>query len=61
VAKLLNFGILSLYFNAGCSVAEVKLELNREEMEDAKNGVLPMHEVSPVSFLVTGLELEDLQ
>jgi hypothetical protein len=42
-------------------LAQVKLELSKEEMEDAKQGIMPIHDVSPNVFLAIGLELEDQQ
>lgn len=48
-------------FPLGSSMADVKLELNLEELSDAKRGVLPLHDVSPNTFLSVGLELEEQQ
>jgi hypothetical protein len=45
----------------GASLADVHLELAREEEEEVKRGKVPMHEMSPVCFLQTGLALEKEQ
>lgn len=45
----------------GTSLADVKRELNKEEDEELKNGVLPLHQMSAAQFLATGLELEEQQ
>jgi hypothetical protein len=42
-------------------MAQVKLELNLEELADTKQGILPLHNVSPNVFLTIGLELEEQQ
>lgn len=40
---------------------EVRLQFANEEAEEAKNGVPAVHEVTPSSFIVAGLELEHQQ
>ena len=42
-------------------MAQVRLELAHEELESAKTGISPAHEISPSAFLQTGLELEEQQ
>ena len=43
------------------SLADIHLELAQEEEEEVKRGRVPMHEMSPVHFLQTGLALEEEQ
>jgi hypothetical protein len=45
----------------GSSMAEVRLELAKEEMEEAEGGHMQLHETSANIFLQIGLELEDQQ
>lgn len=45
----------------GNSVADALLELAREEEEEVQQGKVPMHEMSPVRFLQTGLAIEEDQ
>ncbi|KIJ50039.1 hypothetical protein M422DRAFT_44516 [Sphaerobolus stellatus SS14] len=45
----------------GLTQADVWKELAVEEDKIAKSGLTSLHEVTPTVFLVTGLELEDLQ
>ncbi|KAJ7782301.1 hypothetical protein DFH07DRAFT_764466 [Mycena maculata] len=45
----------------GLNEAQVRLQFNEEEARQAKAGVIPLHNVSPSSFLASGLELEDQQ
>jgi hypothetical protein len=45
----------------GSTTAEVRLELAKEEAEEAKRGEFPPHDVSPNMFLAVGLELEEQQ
>jgi hypothetical protein len=42
-------------------MADVRLELAKEEMEEANGGHIQLHETSPNIFLQIGLELEDQQ
>jgi hypothetical protein len=39
----------------------VRLQFATEEAEEAKKGGPALHEVTPSSFIVAGLELEDQQ
>lgn len=41
-------------------MAEVRLEMSREEFDDSNQATQP-HEVSPHAFLCTGFELEEQQ
>lgn len=41
--------------------AEIKLELAKEEQEDARRGVLSAHEISPSLFITQGFDLEECQ
>ena len=45
----------------GLSMADVRLELAKEEMQEANGGHMQLHETSPNIFLQIGLELEDQQ
>jgi hypothetical protein len=45
----------------GSTLTQVKLELAKEEMEDAKWGITPLHDVSPNAFLTIGFDLEEQQ
>ncbi len=49
--------------NAGLdlSLADVKLQLSKEEALEAAQGKLPPHEVTPGVLLQVGLELEEKQ
>lgn len=47
--------------HSGTTLADVKRELNKEEDEEMKNGVLPLHQMSSVQFLTIGLEIEEQQ
>lgn len=40
---------------------EVRLQFAKEEEEDARKGVLALHDVSPSGFVTAGLELEEEQ
>jgi hypothetical protein len=42
-------------------MAEVRLELAKEEMKEAEGGHMQLHETSPNVFLQIGLELEEQQ
>jgi hypothetical protein len=53
--------VYCLLFVIGSTLADVKLELSLEELADAKRGVLPLHDVSPNTFLSVGFELEEQQ
>jgi hypothetical protein len=48
-------------FLEGSSMADVRLELAKEEVEEAEGGRIQLHETSPNIFLQIGLELEDQQ
>jgi hypothetical protein len=39
----------------------VRLQFANEEAEEAKKGGAALHEVTPSSFIVAGLELEEQQ
>jgi len=52
---------LLIIYILGASLADVHLELAQEEEEEVKRGKVPMHEMSPVRFLQTGLALEEEQ
>jgi hypothetical protein len=43
------------------TMAQVRRELAEEELEKAKQGPAPLHDVSPNMFLQVGLELEEQQ
>ncbi|KAJ7511752.1 hypothetical protein B0H11DRAFT_1667218, partial [Mycena galericulata] len=45
----------------GLNEAEVRLEFNKEEAKQAKEGVIPLHDVSPSAFMAAGLDLEEQQ
>jgi hypothetical protein len=42
-------------------MAEVRLELAKEEMKEAEGGHMQLHETSPNVFLQIGMELEEQQ
>jgi hypothetical protein len=61
-------GLLCIYFIIqgskrlpATTMADVRLELAKEELAEAKNGAELMHDVSPNTFLHVGLELEEQQ
>lgn len=43
------------------TLADVRRQLNAEEAEELRSGVVPEHSVSASKYLVTGLQLEDQQ
>ena len=43
------------------SMSAIRLQLATEEAEEAKEGILPPHEVTPGVFLQVALELEEQQ
>ncbi|KAJ6486565.1 hypothetical protein C8R47DRAFT_1216667 [Mycena vitilis] len=45
----------------GLSEAQVRLQFTKEEAEDAKRGLPSVHDVSPSSFIIAGLDLEEDQ
>jgi hypothetical protein len=45
----------------GTSMADVRLELAKEEMKEAEGGHLQLHDTSSNTFLLVGLELEEQQ
>ncbi|KAJ7856129.1 hypothetical protein B0H14DRAFT_3644088 [Mycena olivaceomarginata] len=45
----------------GLTEMEVRLQFAKEEEEDARKGVLALHDVSPSGFVTAGLELEEEQ
>ncbi|KAJ7630159.1 hypothetical protein B0H17DRAFT_1217935 [Mycena rosella] len=45
----------------GLTEMDVRLQFATEEAEDAKQGVLALHDVTPSGFIIAGLELEDQQ
>jgi hypothetical protein len=48
-------------YNIGTTIAQVNKELALEEVEEARRGVIYLHDVSPNAFLRVGLELEEQQ
>jgi hypothetical protein len=46
---------------AGLTEQDIRLQFATEEAEEAKNGGPVLHDVTPSSFIVAGLELEDQQ
>ncbi|KAJ7830049.1 hypothetical protein B0H14DRAFT_2366095 [Mycena olivaceomarginata] len=46
---------------SGLTEGDVRLQFANEEAEEAKSGAAALHEVTPSSFIVAGLELEDQQ
>lgn len=54
---LSNFIPISL----GATEGDVRITLLEKEAELAKDGVPPLHTVTPTGFIVLGLELEDQQ
>lgn len=48
-------------FLIGTTLQDVRLELAKEEATRTARGMLPPHEISMASFLMTGFELEDSQ
>jgi hypothetical protein len=53
--------LLLIVHISGASLADIHLELAREEEKEGKQGKVPMHEMSPAHFLQTGLALEEEQ
>ncbi len=47
--------------HSGVSEKEVHLQLLEEEALAEKEGTLPLHDISPVEFVMAGLELEERQ
>ncbi|KAJ7444965.1 hypothetical protein B0H11DRAFT_2249680 [Mycena galericulata] len=45
----------------GLNEAQVRLQFNEEEAKQAKEGVVPLHDVSPSTFMAAGLDLEEQQ
>ncbi|KAJ6503458.1 hypothetical protein C8R47DRAFT_1250447 [Mycena vitilis] len=45
----------------GLTEAQVRLQFTKEEAEDAKRGLPSVHDVSPSSFIIAGLDLEEDQ
>ncbi|KIM81001.1 hypothetical protein PILCRDRAFT_9047 [Piloderma croceum F 1598] len=45
----------------GLMEAEVRLQLRKDEMDKVRAGKAPLHETSATSFLVAGLQLEEMQ
>lgn len=43
------------------SEAEVRLQLRKDELDEVRAGKAPLHEMSATSFLVAGLQLEEIQ
>ena len=48
-------------YTIGTTIAQVNKELALEEVEEARHGVIYLHDVSPNTFLCIGLELEKQQ
>ncbi|KAJ7840488.1 hypothetical protein B0H14DRAFT_3086866 [Mycena olivaceomarginata] len=46
---------------SGATENDVRLELVREEAAEQERGTLPIHNVSPSAFVLTGLDLEEQQ
>jgi hypothetical protein len=40
---------------------DVRLQFVKEEAENEKQGILPIHNVSPSAFILAGLDLEEQQ
>jgi len=49
------------FFVPAMTEAQVRKELAEEEGRRLQNGGISLNETTPVSFLVSGLELEELQ
>lgn len=47
--------------HSGLSEKDIQLQLAQEEEAALKAGTLPLHDVSPVEFIVAGLDLEESQ
>lgn len=47
--------------DTGETLADVKLELAKEEAADATRGIIRSHDTSASTFLTVGLELEEQQ
>ena len=47
--------------HSGVSEQEVHLQLTEEEEARARAGIPSLHDVSPVKFVMVGLELEEMQ
>ncbi|KAJ6499732.1 hypothetical protein C8R47DRAFT_1175589 [Mycena vitilis] len=45
----------------GLTESQVRLQFTKEEAEDAKRGLPSVHDVSPSSFIIMGLDLEEEQ
>jgi hypothetical protein len=45
----------------GATEGEIRVALLEKEAELAKDGMPPVHAISPCNFIVVGLELEDQQ
>jgi hypothetical protein len=50
-----------IFIITGTTIAQVHKELALEEVEDARRGVIYLHDISPNTFLKVGLELEEQQ
>lgn len=53
--------MIMLMQSTATNIAEVRLELAKEESADAVYGVERGHDITPSKFLVQGLDLEDQQ
>jgi hypothetical protein len=46
---------------AATTQRDIRLQLAKDEDDDAAHGVLPPHKITPSAFLNTGLDLEEQQ
>jgi len=46
---------------SGTTMAQVRLKFAQEELEEAKKGIEPLHEITTNAFIQVGLELEEQQ
>jgi hypothetical protein len=46
---------------SGTTIAQVHKELALEEVDEARRGVIHLHDTTPNTFLKVGLELEEQQ
>lgn len=50
-----------LLLHSTVSEREIHLQLAQEEALASEKGVLPLHYISPVEFVIAGLELKEVQ
>lgn len=53
--------VAKLILNIGATKSEVRVKLLQQEAELAKEGLPPLHTVTPSNFVVYGLGLEEEQ